>query len=140
MSKNSENQASRYPLLEALLKEKGLALKGIYKYTDAAEIFGASVRTIQQYVRDGKLRCRDLPGRGRFLSEDLEAFLHNSERKKATITTIREGNDARFPHISPRSVKDCPVLLDCARSCRAMHILYAFLGIRCALHIYDKHI
>jgi NADPH-dependent curcumin reductase CurA len=82
MSKNSEDQPGLYPLLEALLKEKGLALKGIYKYKDAAEIFGASVRTIQQWVRDGKLRCRDLPARGRFLSEDLEAFLRNSDRGK----------------------------------------------------------
>ena len=80
MSKNSESQPGRNPLLEALLKEKGLALKGIYKYQDVAQIFDASVRTIQQWVRDGKLRCRDLPARGRFLSEDLEAFLQDCLR------------------------------------------------------------
>ena len=80
MSTNSESQPIRYPLLESLLRQKGLPLKGIYKYQDAAQIFDASVRTIQQYVRDGNLRCRDLPARGRFLSEDLEIFLKESRR------------------------------------------------------------
>ena len=81
MSSNSESQASRYPLLESLLKQKGLRLQGIYKYEDAKQIFGGSVRTIQQYVRDGKLRCGDLPAGGRFLSEELEAFLEGSLRR-----------------------------------------------------------
>jgi hypothetical protein len=80
MSTNSEGQPKRYPLLESLLRQKGLSLQGIYTYQDAARIFGASVRTIQQYVRDGKLRSRGLPARGRFLSEDLEAFLQDSLR------------------------------------------------------------
>jgi hypothetical protein len=69
-------------LLESLMKQKNLPLKGIYKYKDAAQIFDASVRTIQQYVRDEKLRSRDLPARGRFLSEDLEAFLKASQRRE----------------------------------------------------------
>lgn len=81
MGTNSESQPKRYPLLESLLRQKGLSLKGIYKYQDAAQIFGASVRTIQQFVRDDKLRCRDLPARGRFLSEDLEAFLQDCRRR-----------------------------------------------------------
>ena len=81
MSTNSESQPTRYPLLESLLAQKGLSLQGIYKYKDAARIFGASVRTIQQYVRDRKLPCRDLPAGGRFLSEDLEAFLQDSRRR-----------------------------------------------------------
>jgi NADPH-dependent curcumin reductase CurA len=81
MSTNSESQPARYQLLESLMKQKNLPLKGIYKYKDAAQIFDASVRTIQQFVRDGKLRCRDLPARGRFLSEDLEAFLRDCRRR-----------------------------------------------------------
>jgi transposase len=84
MSSNSESQPIRYPLLESLLRQKGLSLQGIYKYKDAAEIFDASVRTIQQWVRDRKLRCRDLPARGRFLSEDLEAFLQDCRREGDT--------------------------------------------------------
>jgi hypothetical protein len=70
----------KYPLLESLLAEKGLGLKGTYTNRDVAEMFGVSVRTIQDRVRRGDLRARDLPGRGRFLSEDLEDFLRNSLR------------------------------------------------------------
>jgi transposase len=71
---------SSYPLLEPILKQKGLTLQGIYTGADAARIFGVSIRTIQDWCREGKLRARDLPGRGRFLSTDLEAFLENSLR------------------------------------------------------------
>lgn len=71
----------RYPLLEPLLAATGLQLQGIYTIRDAAKIFGVTSRTIQERCRDGKLPSRDLPGRGRFLSEDLETFLRNSVRK-----------------------------------------------------------
>lgn len=71
----------RYPLLEALLAQKGLPLKGIWTLRDVAKIFDAAVRTIQDRIHDGKLIPRDLPGRGRFLSEDLEGFLQKSARK-----------------------------------------------------------
>jgi hypothetical protein len=67
-----------YPLLEALLGEKSLPLKGTYTYRDAAAIFDCSVRALQERIRNGKLRKRNLPGRGKFLSIDLEDFLRNS--------------------------------------------------------------
>lgn len=67
------------PLLERLLIEKGLRAKGVYTNKDAAEIFGVSTRTIQDWVRQEKLHARDLPGRGRFLSEDLELLLQQSK-------------------------------------------------------------
>ncbi|MFB3921997.1 MAG: helix-turn-helix domain-containing protein [Terriglobia bacterium] len=70
-----------YPLLEQLLAAVGRRLQGIYTIRDAAAIFGVTPRTIQERCRAGKLPSRDLPGRGRFLSEDLEAFLRNSVRK-----------------------------------------------------------
>ena len=66
------------PLLERLLFEKGLPLLGTYTVGDAARIFGVKKRTIHEYIRQGKLRARDLPGRGRFLAEDLELFLQQS--------------------------------------------------------------
>ncbi len=71
----------RYPLLEALLEQKGLHLQGIYTNRDAARILGVVSRTIQEWSREGKLPTRNLPGRGRFLSEDLEAFLRMSVRR-----------------------------------------------------------
>lgn len=70
-----------YPLLESLLVQRGLQLKGIYRISDVAKMFGVANRTIQEWVRDMKLCVRDLPGRGRFLSEDLEDFLEKSVRK-----------------------------------------------------------
>ena len=82
-----------YPLLEALLAELGLKLKGRYKIGDGAEIFGASRRTIQDWIQAGKLNARDM-GHYRFLSEDLEDFLRNSvitrprRRKEQDLETV----------------------------------------------------
>ena len=72
----------RYPLLEALLAQLGLSLKGRYTITDAIQIFGVSRRTVYDWMRDGKLRARNL-GPYRFLSEDLEARLQDSLIEKS---------------------------------------------------------
>jgi Helix-turn-helix domain len=80
--------AGKYPLLEGVLAAKDLPLKGICTNRDAAEIFGVSVRTIQDWVRNGDLISRNLPGRGRFLSEDLENFLRNSVWRRGTETGV----------------------------------------------------
>lgn len=79
---NSSGECVRYPLLESLLKPKGLSFRGIYTMRDAAQIFDVSTRTLQEWVRDSKLVARELPGRGRFLSEDLELFLRGSLRRR----------------------------------------------------------
>ena len=65
-------------LLEALLAEKGFGLKGTYTYPDLEKIFECSKRSLQDLVRDGRLRYRELPGRAHWLSVDLEEFLQNS--------------------------------------------------------------
>jgi hypothetical protein len=78
---NAAPKPPRYPHLEPLVEQRGLPLKGIYTMSDASRILAASKRAIQNWIRDGKLVARDLPGRGRFLSEDLERFLQNSVRK-----------------------------------------------------------
>jgi hypothetical protein len=67
-----------YPLLEGLLRAKGLSLKGTYSYRDAADIFDCSVRALQERIKNGELRKRNLPGRAKFLAIDLEEFLRNS--------------------------------------------------------------
>ncbi len=72
---------ANYPLLEALLGQLGLRLKGRYTLKDAAAILGVSVRTVQDRVQTGKLRARDLLP-FRFLSEDLEDYLHGSVVKR----------------------------------------------------------
>lgn len=74
-----------FPLLDDLLKQKGLQRKGIYTNRDAAEIFGVVPRTIQQWSADGTLPARNLPRRGRFLGEDIETSLRNSVRGKKKL-------------------------------------------------------
>jgi transposase len=77
-------QPVRYPLLESLLAQMNLPLRGTYTNRHVAEIFEVSVRTIQDWVRKGDLVGRKLPGRGKFLSEDLENLLKNSVRRSET--------------------------------------------------------
>jgi excisionase family DNA binding protein len=79
----SQKTLSNFPLLLTVLEQRGMEPKGIYTNRDAAELFDVSVRTIQDWITDEKITARNLPGRGRFLSEDLEAFLAGSARKKA---------------------------------------------------------
>jgi hypothetical protein len=79
----------KYPLLEALLSEKGLVLKGSYTYRDLEDIFGASKRALQDWVRDGKLPTRDLPGRAHWLSVDLEDFLRNSMKNRSSSSEVK---------------------------------------------------
>jgi hypothetical protein len=81
---NSERQL---PLLMALAARRGLAIFPIYSNRDVAELFNVSVRTIQDWITDNKILPRNLPGRGRFLPEDLEAFLRNSNKKTGTVGT-----------------------------------------------------
>jgi Helix-turn-helix domain len=69
---------AKYPLLEKLLAAKGLPHRALWTIGDIAGIFEIHPRTIQQWVRDGKLGTRNLPGRARCLSEDLEQFLRDS--------------------------------------------------------------
>ena len=91
---SQDNESRRYPLLEALLEQRGLKLKGLYTIRDAATIFNVSRRTIQEWVRDEKLTVRDLPGRFRFLSEDLERFLEKSVGKAKSSVRIAPGQGA----------------------------------------------
>lgn len=71
----------KYPLLEEVLALRQMALQPMYTIGDVAKLFGVTVRSIQSRIACGQLPARDLPGRGRFLSIDLEEFLRNSERR-----------------------------------------------------------
>jgi helix-turn-helix protein len=75
---SEEESFGKFPLLETLLAAKGRSLKGTYTNRDVADMFDVAVRTIQEWSRNGNLRPRKLPGRAKFLSEDLEEFLQNS--------------------------------------------------------------
>jgi hypothetical protein len=73
-----DSTPSKYPLLEEILSIQNLVLKPTYTTRDVAVIFNVTPRAIQQRVESGNLSARDLPGRARFLSIDLEEFLRNS--------------------------------------------------------------
>jgi hypothetical protein len=76
------NSTVKYPLLQEILYLKGRSLQATYTIRDLAEIFSVSVRAIQTRVASGQIPSRDLPGRAKFLSEDLEMFLASSLKKE----------------------------------------------------------
>jgi hypothetical protein len=78
---SSNSAAPKYPLLQEILAIKNLQLQATYTIRDLAQLFSVSVRAIQSRVASGQLPVRDLPGRARFLSEDLEGFLSASKKK-----------------------------------------------------------
>lgn len=81
----NNSATNKYPLLEEILRIKGLLLQATYTIRNLAGIFDVSVRAIQNRVASGQLSARDLPGRAKFLSEDIEAFLVASKKKVAHV-------------------------------------------------------
>ncbi len=79
-----QQESGKFPLLEEILTSRGLPLRGTYSNRDLAAMFGVSIRSIQARIATGQLRPRDLPGRARFLSSDLEEYLSNSRRSHCT--------------------------------------------------------
>jgi len=77
------SSTTKYPLLEEILAIKDLRLQPTYTVGNVAVIFGVTPRAIQNRVASGQLMSRDLPGRARFLNQDIEAFLEASQKKAA---------------------------------------------------------
>lgn len=75
-----QNQNPNYPLLEEILGLRGMTLQALYTIRDVAKLFAVTTRSIQSRVAAGELQARDLPGRGKFLSVDLEEFLRQSKK------------------------------------------------------------
>jgi len=78
---NDPTSVKKYPLLCEILAVHQRNLRATYTVADVAALFNVSARAIQNRVASGQLPARDLPGRARFLSEDLEAFLIASRKK-----------------------------------------------------------
>ncbi len=77
----SSTSTTKYPLLQEILALKGQNLQPTYTIRDVAVLFTVTPRAIQNRVSSGQLQARDLPGRAKFFSEDLEAFLAASLKK-----------------------------------------------------------
>lgn len=85
---HSERSTS-FPLLEQILTIQGSPLQPLYSTRDLAVLFGVSHRAIQRRIQAGQLTPRDLPGRAKFLAQDVEAFLSSSlkdQQEDATAT------------------------------------------------------
>ena len=67
-----------YPTLEAILVIQNRPLQPFYSTRDLAQIFGVCVRAVQNWITLGRLTPRNLPGRSKFLPQDIEEFLKGS--------------------------------------------------------------
>jgi hypothetical protein len=76
-------ETMKYPLLEAMLDIKNLPLQPTYSTRSLAQLFDVSMRAIQNRISSGQLVPRDLPGRAKFLPQDVEEFLTASLKKVA---------------------------------------------------------
>ena len=74
-------ETTKYPLLEAMLTIKSLPLQPTYSTRSLAQLFGVSMRAIQNRMSSGQLVPRDLPGRAKFLPQDIEEFLTASRKR-----------------------------------------------------------
>jgi hypothetical protein len=81
----NNNLPVKYPLLQEILSLQGSTLQATYTTRDLAQLFNVSARAIQNRVASGQIPSRDLPGRAKFLSEDLESFLASSVKKERRL-------------------------------------------------------
>lgn len=82
----------KYPLLQEFLDIKNLSLQATYSIRDLAQIFDVSVRAIQNRVASGQIVTRDLPGRAKFLPQDIEAFFSSSKKSASSMVDSRRRN------------------------------------------------
>jgi len=73
-------EPSKYPLLEGILAIQNVRLQPMYSTRDVAKIFSVCARAIQNWITAGQLAPRTLPGRWKFLPQDLEDFLGASRK------------------------------------------------------------
>lgn len=74
----SSSGTPKYPLLGQILAIKNLPLEAMYTTRSIADIFSVSSRSVQNWIASGKLTGRSLPGRWKFLTQDVEDFLQAS--------------------------------------------------------------
>jgi hypothetical protein len=75
-----KTDSTGFPMLEGILSIQNRPLQPFYCTRDLAQIFGVCVRAIQNWIASGTLTPRNLPGRWKFLPQDLEDFLLASRK------------------------------------------------------------
>jgi hypothetical protein len=85
----SSSPTGAYPLLQEILRIRNLLLQPTYSTVDLAGIFGVSPRAMQNRVASGQIASRDLPGRAKFLPQDIEDFLSRSKKPKPPESRFR---------------------------------------------------
>lgn len=70
----------RYRLLEEILAMKNLPMQPMFSTQDVASIFGVTARAIHNRIAAGELVVRNLPGKARFLAQDIEDFILSSRK------------------------------------------------------------
>jgi transposase len=78
MNAKTNNSTAKYQLLEEILAIKNMPLQPMYTTRSIAEIFSVSARSVQNWMASGKLTSRNLPGRWKCLTQDVEDFLQAS--------------------------------------------------------------
>ncbi len=84
---NQQDSTTQYPMLEDILAKRNLPLQPMYTTRSLAEIFGVTARALQNWMASGQLVGRNLPGRSRFLNQDIEAFLVASRKTVESTKT-----------------------------------------------------
>ena len=99
----SNSVPTTFPLLEQILTVLAIPLQPMYSTRDLARMFKVSARAIQHRIAAGQLRPRDLPGRAKFLPQDLEDFLAGSQASLAGPSGTGRRSHQTMPPPSAKS-------------------------------------
>jgi len=73
-----EEDLDRYPTLREWAAYHSLPLKPAYTVAEVALMFEVSTRTVQQWIADGDIETRRVPGRSKIFASHLENILAQS--------------------------------------------------------------
>lgn len=73
--------SDRYPTLCEWVAFHNLPLKPAYTVAEVARMFGVSTRTVQQWIVDGQIKTRKVPGRSKIFASHLEDVLSDQTKE-----------------------------------------------------------
>jgi len=95
-----QEDSDQYKTLREWAAFHNLPLKPAYTVTEVARMFDVSKRTVQQWVADGLIETRNVPGRSKIFASHLEEILSKPAQKMET----QSKKDA-LPHTGVFNVK-----------------------------------